>query len=74
MKPKFNKILDRALEHSAPSPHHIPGAEWSICGHNVGDILDSPALQDKLYDLFYPAALRIADIRTMGTEDIRSRT
>ena len=73
MQPKFNKILDRALELSAPPLRHDPDAEWHIHGYPVGDILDSATIQDKLYELFFPASIKTADIRTMGLEDIRSR-
>ena len=73
MDDKFSKILDKALESSRLPMHHIPGSEWSICGHLVSDILDSPALQDRLYELFYPATVTPTKIRTLTIEDIRSR-
>ena len=73
MKDKFNKILDFALEHSSLPLKHDPGAEWCIHGYPVGDILDSPALQDKLYNIYFPAKLTATSIRTMSLEDIKSR-
>ena len=72
-KDKFQKILDFALDHSVPFEAYDPNAELSISGYPVGDILDSPALQDKLYDLYFPPSHTAKGIRTMSIEDIRSR-
>lgn len=73
MDSKFDKILDHTLKHSSLSPNRMPGDEIHICGHSIGDIFDSSALQDKLYNILYPATVSIASIRTIGPEDIRSR-
>ena len=73
MKDKFQKILDKALEHSTMPSSYDPDATMTICGYPVDDILDSRTLQDKLYGLYYPLKHTAAGIRTIAIEDIRSR-
>jgi len=70
---KFQKILNRAIERSRlplDAPHN---GHLYINGYHISEILDSPALQDKLYDLFFPPSTTVKGIRTMKIEDIRSR-
>ena len=73
MMDKFRKILDKAIERMPSGIEVNYSDNIAICGYPVDDIFDSPALQDKLYDLLYPPKAQVTGIRTMGIEEIRSR-
>ena len=70
MTDKFNKILDHVTGTSDPRSNV---ANVTILGYDVAHVASSPALQDKLYDIFFPPQATPTGIRTMGVEDIRSR-
>ena len=73
MQDKFQKILDKAIEHITMPREYDPDATMYICGHPVDDILESRHLQSKLYNHYFPPTITINTIKTIGIEDIRSR-
>jgi len=73
MTTKFQKILDKAIEHSTPPRSFDPNATLTICGYPVENILKSIALQNKIFNMLYPLKHTAAGIRTISIEDIRSR-